>query len=131
MLGISFTELMVIIILALVIIGPKELPDLIRSIIRITVKARKLIKQTFQETGLQQITEEIREDFEKQSREIEEQTTTIIDLYGNPHQVPNPKAMRGDKSEEELKAEIAKYNKINSKNKSKNNNSNSRGGTKS
>ncbi|MDA0901822.1 MAG: hypothetical protein O3B09_00215 [Proteobacteria bacterium] len=110
MFGISFFELTIIAILALIIIGPKELPELVRGAIRFGIKIKKMIKQAGEESGLIELKEEI----ERDMAELEEETTTIIDLYGNEHKVKNVSKLRGDKSDEELKAEIAKYNKINS-----------------
>ena len=44
MLGISFPELLTVAVLAIVIIGPKELPNLVRNIIKLTLKVKRFIK---------------------------------------------------------------------------------------
>ena len=109
MLGVSFFELLMVMILALIIIGPKELPDLAKNLIRIIVRIKKFAKQTSQESGLIEIKEEIEKDMMK----LEEETSTIIDIYGNEHEVHAIDKLRSDKNKEELEEEINKYNKIN------------------
>jgi Tat protein translocase TatB subunit len=76
MLNIGFTELLLIAVLALVFIGPKELPVVLRHIFR-------WIRQIENFTG--EIRQQFR-DIAKESGLDDLKTTTIIDLEGRKQQ---------------------------------------------
>ncbi len=124
MFGISFAELLVIIIIALIFIGPKDMPEIARYIIKMIIKIKKFIqsataelKEVSKELGLDDIKSEVEREIIAQKIKLEKDVTTIIDIYGNEHQVPKIEELRPDMNKEELQEEINKYNEINSSSK--------------
>lgn len=120
MFGISFAELLVVIIIALVVIGPKDMPEIARYIIKIIIKIKKLIanasfelKAIGKELGLDEIKSEVEREIISEKIKMEKELTTIIDMYGNEHEIPDLEKLRPDMSKEELDAEIIKHNSIN------------------
>lgn len=95
MLDVGFSELLLIAVVGLIVIGPKDLPVVIRSL-------RKVIRE-FSEVynGLKrQVTEVIDE---SELRELNKNLTTIIDLEGKPQQaydVRDLESMRAPKPPE-------------------------------
>jgi sec-independent protein translocase protein TatB len=121
MFGISFGEFLLIIIVAVVVIGPKDLPDIARYIIKFIAKGKHMMHQAKaeldaigKEIGLDEIKNEVAIELANEKARIEKDVTTIIDIYGNEHQIHNVDEIRKDKTKEELTKEIAEYNKINS-----------------
>ncbi|GAC1373349.1 MAG: Sec-independent protein translocase protein TatB [Polyangiales bacterium] len=63
--GLSFGEILVLAILAMVVIGPKDLPKLLRTVGRFLGQARRAIADVKRETGLDDV---LRGDFEDLAR---------------------------------------------------------------
>ena len=126
MLGFSFAELILVLLVAIIFIKPKDLPEIAHFFGKRYYKARKLIddvkiqlKSVEKELGLDELKHEINRGIAEEKMKIEgekKEMTQIIDIYGNYHEV-NTEALRSDLTDEELKAEIAKYNDINSEKK--------------
>ncbi|MSP33907.1 MAG: hypothetical protein EXR06_03285 [Rickettsiales bacterium] len=126
MLGFSFAELILVLLVAIIFIKPKDLPEIAHFFGKLYYKARKLIddvkiqlKSVEKELGLDELKHEINRGIAEEKMKIEgekKELTKIIDIYGNYHEV-NTDALRSDLTDEELKAEIAKYNDINSEKK--------------
>ncbi len=126
MLGFSFAELILVLLVAIIFIKPKDLPEIAHFFGKLYYKARKLIddvkiqlKSVEKELGLDELKHEINRGIAEEKMKIEgekKEMTQIIDIYGNYHEV-NTEALRSDLTDEELKAEIAKYNDINSEKK--------------
>lgn len=126
MLGFSFAELILVLLVAIIFIKPKDLPEIAHFFGKLYYKARKLIddvkiqlKSVEKELGLDELKHEINRGIAEEKIKIEsekKELTKIIDIYGNYHEV-NTDALRSDLTDEELKAEIAKYNDINSEKK--------------
>lgn len=126
MLGFSFAELILVLLVAIIFIKPKDLPEIAHFFGKLYYKARKLIddvkiqlKSVEKELGLDELKHEINRGIAEEKMKIEsekKELTKIIDIYGNYHEI-NTDALRSDLTDEELKAEIAKYNDINSEKK--------------
>ena len=122
MFGISFSELLVVIIMAIIVIGPKDMPEVARYIIKMMMKIKKFIAQTQielkevgKELGLDEIKSEVEREIIAQKIKLEKEVTTIIDIYGNEHVIEDIEKVRSDMKKEELVNEVEKYNLLNSK----------------
>lgn len=85
MLGINLSEWLLIIVVALVVIGPKELPVVLKHVMRLVHELRALthgfraqFHEVMRESGM--------EDVARDMQDIHRRTTTIIDLEGNPQE---------------------------------------------
>lgn len=79
MFGLSFAEMAVIMLVAVVVIGPKELPVVIRAVIRTVSQLRELgneFRRNFDELAEEAKLKELQDD-------ITTAMPTIIDLEGN------------------------------------------------
>ncbi|MFT5703127.1 MAG: Sec-independent protein translocase protein TatA [Rickettsiales bacterium] len=117
MFGISLAEFALIGVVAIVIIGPKNLPEVARYLIRSVAWAKHLISKAKgeldvlgKELGVEEIKNEIAIELASEKTRIEDEFTTIIDIYGKEHKVSGVEQMRGDKSKEEIDQEIAELN---------------------
>ena len=123
MFGISFGEFLIIIVIGVLVIGPKDFPEIARHIIKGIAKAKHIINKTkvelnilSKEIGIDEIKNEVAIEMANERAKIEKDITTIIDIYGNEHQVSGLDEIRKDKSKEEIDLEIADYNKTNTQN---------------
>lgn len=114
MFGISFSEFIIVIIFALAIVNPKDIPVIAKYLTKIFFKAKNIISQAqkewdnvSKEMGLDNIKEEV----EKEAAELKK--TTIIDIYGNEHEVHDLDKIRGDLAQDDLDQEVKKYNEVN------------------
>jgi Tat protein translocase TatB subunit len=121
MFGISFGEFLIIIAVAVLVIGPKDFPEIARHIIKAVAKTKQIIDKTKvelnllgKEIGVDEIKNEVAIEMANERARIEKEITTIIDIYGNEHQVSGLDEIRQDKTKEEIELEIAEYNKMNS-----------------
>lgn len=123
MFGFSLAELILVFLVAIIFIKPQDLPEIAHFFGKLYYKARRLIddiklqlKSVEKDLGLDELKHELNRGIAEEKMKMEgakKELTKIIDIYGNYHEV-NTEALRGDLTEEELKAEIAKYNEINS-----------------
>lgn len=120
MFGISLAELLVIMTIAVIFIGPKELPEVARYITKFIIKVKKILEEVKKELktvsnqlGLDEIRSEVEMELMKEKIKSDQEPTTIIDIYGNEHQVYGVDQLRTDKSKEEIEEEIKNYNQIN------------------
>jgi sec-independent protein translocase protein TatB len=121
MFGISLGEFFVILLVAILVIRPKDFPDIARNIIKAIAKGKNILDKAKselnllgKEIGIEEIKNEIAVEIANEKTKIEQEITTIIDIYGNEHHVSNIEKIRKDKSKEEIDLEIAKYNQENS-----------------
>lgn len=91
MLDIGFSELLLIAVVALVVIGPKDLPVVARHVVRFLREIRDVyqglksqVTQVIDETGI---------------RDLSNEMTTIIDLEGKPQQAYDVKALEALREE--------------------------------
>lgn len=61
MLNIGFSELLVILLVALIVLGPEKLPELGRFLGRLSLEIKKGIEEVKSELGVDKIEEEIEE----------------------------------------------------------------------
>lgn len=61
MFNIGASELILILLIAFIVVGPKDLPKIARFLGRMVRKARTLLKEIKQETGMDEVESEIRE----------------------------------------------------------------------
>lgn len=74
MLNIGFAELILILVIAYVIVGPKDLPKVARWLARIVKKARRMLQDVKDEVGWDEMmseTEEIRKDVNETLKEVD------------------------------------------------------------
>ncbi|MBR6027721.1 MAG: twin-arginine translocase subunit TatB [Clostridia bacterium] len=74
MFNIGFAELLLVLVIAYVIVGPKDLPKVARWLGRMVRKARQLLKELKEETGWNEMmaeTEDVRKDVEATIREAD------------------------------------------------------------
>ncbi len=117
MFGFSFAELIVVFLVALLFIKPQDLPEIAHFLGRIFYRAKKFfneIKKQFKEVekefGIDELKHELNRGIAEEKSKLEDETTVIVDIYGNEHRVPNIKDIRSDLSKEELDKEIEKTN---------------------
>lgn len=108
MFGFSFAELIVVLLVILFFIKPKDLPEIAHFIGRVIYRAKKFyadlknsLKEMQKEMKLDELKYELDRGVAEEKARIEEDTTTIVDMYGNEHQVPSPK-------KENLESELVK-----------------------
>lgn len=120
MFGISLAELLVIIIISLIFISPKDLPEIARYLAKIIIKARRIFEEAKKELktignqiGLDEIKNEVEMELMKDKIKKDQEPVTIIDIYGNEHQIHGIEELRPDKTKEEIREEIKNYNQNN------------------
>lgn len=120
MFGISLAELLVIMTIAVIFIGPKELPEVARYVTKFIIKIKKVFEEVKTELrtvsdqlGLDEIKSEVEMELMKEKIKLDQEPTTIIDIYGHEHQVYGVDQLRTDKTKEEIEEEIKNYNQIN------------------
>lgn len=118
MFGISFSEFLLILIILVAVTDPKDIPKIARYLAKIFFKIKNLInsakdevEKMGKEIGLEDFKNKVEEEIRKENEELRK--TTIIDIYGNKHEVYDVEKIRGDLAKEDLQAEIEKYNKEN------------------
>jgi len=94
MFGISFAELIIFFLVALVLIKPKDLPEIAYFIGKIFYKIKKIyrdakeyLQSSSKELGLDEIKYEIDRGIADEKAKSESKTTIIVDIYGNEHRV--------------------------------------------
>ncbi len=122
MFGFSFAELILVILIALIFIKPKDLPEIAHFVGKIFYRAKRMygdlkksLKEMEGELGIDELKHELNRGIAEEKAKLEEEMTVIVDMYGNEHHVPNVKKVRPDLSEEEVELEIKKHNEENSK----------------
>ena len=122
MLGISLVEFLVIIFLGIAVIKPKDFPDIAHNLIKMIAKGKGIIAKVktdlnafSKEIGIEEIKNEVAVEMANEKSRLEKEIVTIIDIYGNEHQVGDVDEIRGDRVEDDIKKEIDKYNSINKK----------------
>jgi Tat protein translocase TatB subunit len=104
MFGIGFFEIIVILIVALLVVGPTKLPEVARSIGRALGEFRRMaddVKETFEEEFVKEDghAEESREQFVKEDEHTEEPREQVT-----PQEAPDPSS--GQKTDEEPKKDV-------------------------
>ena len=118
MLGISLIELIFVLLVAVLVLKPDDLPEIARFCGKIYGKIKKFFKEAQEITQKSQEKlgiSELKQEFQSalNEEEAKENQQEIIDIYGKVHKVGGLDQIRSDLSLEELKAEIDKYNRQN------------------
>ena len=122
MFGISFVELITLIIIALIFIEPKDLPEIMRFIGKIIYRGKNFyhnsknsLNNLAQESGLDDLKQEIQKGIADEKNELEDNLTVIVDIDGNEHKVPNLAQIRPDLTKEEIEQEVTTNNQKNTR----------------
>lgn len=97
MFDLSFAELALIVIVAVIFIGPKELPVVIRTIAKAMRSVRSLAKELhalFDDVGKESGLKEAADDIRGQTRMIKGDDGKMYESYDVSHMQPLPKAER-------------------------------------
>lgn len=95
MFEIGGTELLLIAVVALLVIGPKELPNALRTVGRYTGKARAMtrhLRSGFDEMMRQAELEEMEKQWAEHNRKIMAETPTVSDYAPPPSDAVDPSA---------------------------------------
>jgi Sec-independent protein translocase protein TatA len=118
MFGFSLAELIVVFLVILIFIKPQDLPEIAHFLGRAFFRLKKIYKDlkiTFRELekdfGIDDLKQEINRGIADEASKIKEETTIIVDMYGNEHHVKNLHEIRSDLKADELADEIAKSTK--------------------
>lgn len=124
MLGFSFAELILVILVALIFIKPQDLPEIAHFIGKIFYRGKRLfydvkkyLKDAEKDLGLDELRHELNRGIAEEKAKLEDDMTVIVDMYGNEHRVPNVKNLRGDLAAEEVEKEVERLNEENRKGK--------------
>lgn len=95
MLDIGWSELLLVAIVAIIVVGPKDLPRLMRTVGRYTSKARGLAREfraSFEELGRETELEEINREMERIRREdpVRQRTNAIAPPLSKPEKKESP-----------------------------------------
>lgn len=108
MFGISFVELIIILIAALLFIRPSDLPEIAYFIGRIFYKAKRIyeeaknyLRESGKEFGLDDVKFEIDRGIADEKAKLDDEMTVIVDMEGNEHRV-NLKNVGRDIGESEV-----------------------------
>jgi Sec-independent protein translocase protein TatA len=124
MFGFSLAELFLVLLAILIFIKPQDLPEIARFVgkaiyhgKRFYQKLKNSLTDLEKEFELDSLRHEVNQAIasEKLKHEDveEEDSTIIVDMFGNEHRVNNIKEIRSDLDEEKLKQEVEESNAIN------------------
>lgn len=129
MFGISFVELIIVALVAIFTVRPKDAPRIARSIGRYYAKAKAYfddfksnVDKAKNEVGFAEVKESFDEavsEVELEKTKQEQQITKIVDLYGKTHYVADIQSIRPDLEEDQLQSEVLQENKKNSQSEDK------------
>lgn len=116
MFGFSLAELIVVLLVILIFIKPQDLPEIAHFLGKAFYRLKRFyqqLKTSFQEIekefGIDDLKHELNRGIAEEASKIKEETTVIVDIYGNEHQVKNLHEIRPDLNDDEIKNELAKY----------------------
>lgn len=116
MFGISFTELLILLVVALVFIRPDDLPEIAHFIGRVIYRVKKVyydaknyLRDSGKEFGLDEVKYEIDRGMAQEKAKLDDDITIVVDMDGNEHKVNLKNVDR-----EVNKAEIEELNSKNS-----------------
>ncbi len=124
MFGFSLAELFLVLLAILIFIKPQDLPEIARFIgkaiyhgKRLYQKLKNSLTELEKEFELDSLRHEVNQAIasEKLKHEDvgEEDSTIIVDMYGNEHRVSNIKEIRSDLDDEKIKKEVEESNALN------------------
>ena len=124
MFGFSLAELFLVLLAILIFIKPQDLPEIARFVgkaiyhgKRLYQKLKNSLTDLDKEFELDSLRHEVNQAIasEKLKHEDgeEEDSTIIVDMFGNEHRVNNIKEIRSDLDEEKIKKEVEENNALN------------------
>ena len=121
MFGFSLAELIIVLIIIIIFVNPKDLPEIAHFLGRAYYRIRKFfneIKKQFSEVekeiGFDDLKYETSRGMAEEKAKIEDDLTVIVDMEGNEHKVPNLKEIRSDLDEKTVEKEVKNLNNKNS-----------------
>jgi len=88
MLNIGFSEVVIIFLVALIVLGPEKLPELGKFLGRLSLELKKSIAEIKKELELEELEEEI-EEAKKEIEEIKKESTKVIENPIKSHEKNN------------------------------------------
>ena len=124
MFGFSLAELFLVLLAILIFIKPQDLPEIARFVGKAIYHGKKLyqklknsltdLEKEFELDSLRhEVNQAIASEKLKHEDAEEEDSTIIVDMFGNEHRVNNIKEIRSDLDEEKLKKEVEESNALN------------------
>jgi Sec-independent protein translocase protein TatA len=124
MFGFSLAELFLVLLAILIFIKPQDLPEIARFVGKAIYHGKKLyqklknsltdLEKEFELDSLRhEVNQAIASEKLKHEDSEEEDSTIIVDMFGNEHRVNNIKEIRSDLDEEKIKKEVEESNALN------------------
>jgi len=124
MFGFSLAELFLVLLAILIFIKPQDLPEIARFVGKAIYHGKKLyqklknsltdLEKEFELDSLRhEVNQAIASEKLKHEDVEEEDSTIIVDMFGNEHRVNNIKEIRSDLDEEKIKKEVEENNALN------------------
>jgi len=124
MFGFSLAELFLVLLAILIFIKPQDLPEIARFVGKAIYHGKKLyqkLKNSLtdleKEFELDSLRHEVNQAIASEKLKYEDNenddSTIIVDMFGNEHRVNNIKEIRRDLDEEKIKKEVEESNALN------------------
>ena len=124
MFGFSLAELFLVLLAILIFIKPQDLPEIARFVGKAIYHGKKLyqklknsltdLEKEFELDSLRhEVNQAIASEKLKHEDVEEEDSTIIVDMFGNEHRVNNIKEIRSDLDEAKIKQEVEESNALN------------------
>ena len=124
MFGFSLAELFLVLLAILIFIKPQDLPEIARFVGKAIYHGKKLyqkLKNSLtdleKEFELDSLRHEVNQAIASEKLKYEDNenddSTIIVDMFGNEHRVNNIKEIRRDLDEEKIKKEVEENNALN------------------
>ena len=124
MFGFSLAELFLVLLAILIFIKPQDLPEIARFVGKAIYHGKRLyqklknsltdLEKEFELDSLRhEVNQAIASEKLKHEDVEEEESTIIVDMFGNEHRVNNIKEIRSDLDEAKIKKEVEESNAIN------------------
>ena len=124
MFGFSLAELFLVLLAILIFIKPQDLPEIARFVGKAIYHGKKLyqklknsltdLEKEFELDSLRhEVNQAIASEKLKHEDGEEEDSTIIVDMFGNEHRVNNIKEIRSDLDEAKIKKEVEESNALN------------------
>ena len=124
MFGFSLAELFLVLLAILIFIKPQDLPEIARFVGKAIYHGKKLyqklknsltdLEKEFELDSLRhEVNQAIASEKLKHEDDENDDSTIIVDMFGNEHRVNNIKEIRSDLDEEKIKKEVEESNALN------------------
>ncbi len=120
MFGFSFAELILVLLVTLIFIKPKDLPEIAHFLGKSFYRCKRLfndlktsVREMERDLGVDDLKHELNRGIAEEKARLEDETTVIVDIYGNEHRVSNVNELRSDLTKEEVELEVKNLNEKN------------------